>query len=30
MIVKRPILLGDGFVLVGLKEADWKTALGVE
>ncbi|NLA61277.1 MAG: arsenate reductase family protein [Firmicutes bacterium] len=28
MIVKRPILLGDGFVLVGFKEADWEPALG--
>ena len=23
MLVKRPILVGDGFVLVGFKEADW-------
>ena len=23
MLVKRPILIGDGFVLVGFKEADW-------
>jgi arsenate reductase len=30
MIVKRPILIGDGFVLVGFKETDWKTALGIE
>jgi len=30
MIVKRPILIGDGFVLVGFKEADWKTVLGIE
>ena len=30
MIVKRPILIGDGFVLVGFREADWKAALGVE
>ena len=30
MIVKRPILIGDGFVLVGFKEADWKAALGIE
>lgn len=28
MLVKRPILVGDGFVLVGFKEADWKAALG--
>ena len=24
MLVKRPILVGDGFVLVGFKEAEWK------
>jgi len=29
MLVKRPILIGDGFVLVGFKEADWKAALGI-
>ena len=29
MLVKRPLLIGDGFVLVGFKEADWKSALGV-
>ena len=23
MLVKRPILIGDGFVLVGFKEAEW-------
>ena len=23
MLVKRPILVGDGFVLTGFKEADW-------
>ena len=28
MLVKRPILLGDGFVLVGFKEAEWSDALG--
>ena len=28
MLVKRPILVGDGFVLVGFKEDDWKNALG--
>ena len=28
MLVKRPLLIGDGFVLVGFKEADWKAALG--
>lgn len=29
MLVKRPILIGDGFVLVGFNEADWKTVLGI-
>ena len=24
MIVKRPILVGDDFVLVGFKESEWK------
>lgn len=24
MLVKRPILVGDNFVLVGFKEAEWK------
>lgn len=23
MLVKRPIVIGDGFVLVGFKESDW-------
>ena len=23
MLVKRPILIGEGFVLVGFKEAEW-------
>ena len=27
MLVKRPLLVGDGFVLVGFKEAEWSTAL---
>ena len=27
MLVKRPILVGDGFVLVGFKEAEWDAAL---
>ena len=27
MLVKRPILTGDGFVLVGFKEAEWDAAL---
>jgi arsenate reductase len=30
MLVKRPILIGDGFVLVGFKEAAWKATLGIE
>ena len=28
MLVKRPILVGDGFVLVGFKEAEWTEKLG--
>ena len=28
MLVKRPILSGDDFVLVGFKEADWEATLG--
>jgi arsenate reductase len=27
MLVKRPILVGDGFVLVGFKEAEWAEKL---
>ena len=27
MLVKRPMLVGDGFVLVGFKEADWAEKL---
>ncbi len=27
MLVKRPILVGDDFVLVGFKEAEWKMKL---
>lgn len=27
MLVKRPIVVGDGFVLVGFKEADWQENL---
>jgi arsenate reductase len=30
MLVKRPLLIGDSFVLVGFKEADWKAALGID
>ena len=29
MMVKRPILVGDGFVLVGFKENEWNAALNV-
>lgn len=28
MLVKRPIVVGDDFVLVGFKEADWEQRLG--
>ena len=28
MLVKRPLLIGDGFVLVGFKEAGWSATLG--
>lgn len=28
MLVKRPLLVGDGFVLTGFKEAEWEEALG--
>ena len=27
MLVKRPLLIGDDFVLVGFKEAEWKAKL---
>ncbi len=27
MLVKRPLLVGDGFVLVGFKEAEWEERL---
>ena len=27
MLVKRPILIGDGFVLTGFKESEWAAAL---
>lgn len=30
MLVKRPIVVGDDFVLVGFKEAEWAGTLGVE
>ena len=28
MLVKRPILVGEGFVLVGFREAEWEQKLG--
>ena len=28
MLVKRPILVGDGFMLVGFKESEWEAWLG--
>ena len=28
MLVKRPLLIGDGVVLVGFKEAEWAAVLG--
>lgn len=30
MLVKRPLLIGEDFVLPGFKAADWARALGVE
>ena len=27
MLVKRPVLVGDGFVLTGFKEAEWEAKL---
>ncbi|GAE89785.1 arsenate reductase family protein [Acetivibrio straminisolvens] len=30
MLVKRPLLIGDDFVLAGFKENDWKAACGIE
>lgn len=27
MLVKRPLLVGDGFVLTGFREEEWKTRL---
>ncbi|MBQ7465103.1 MAG: arsenate reductase family protein [Oscillospiraceae bacterium] len=29
MLVKRPLLVGDDFVLVGFKEAQWAETLGI-
>ena len=28
MLVRRPILVGEGFVLVGFREDEWEKALG--
>ena len=28
MLVKRPLLIGDSFVLVGFREAEWTERLG--
>ena len=28
MLVKRPLVVGDGFVLTGFREAEWEKALG--
>jgi len=28
-LIKRPLVLGDGFALVGFREDEWRTALGV-
>ena len=30
MLVKRPLLIGDDFVVPGFKEGEWKEKLGVE
>ena len=30
MLVKRPLLVGDDFVLTGFKEEEWKEKLGNE
>ncbi|WP_024832029.1 arsenate reductase family protein [Ruminiclostridium josui] len=30
MLVKRPIFIGDNFVLVGFNETDWKAVLDIE
>ena len=27
MLVKRPLLIGDGFVLVGFRESEWSEKL---
>jgi len=28
-LIKRPLVIGDGFVLVGFREDEWRQALGV-
>ena len=28
MLVKRPLMIGDGFILVGFKEKEWEERLG--
>ena len=30
MLVERPILVGEGFVLVGFREAEWRSKLGLD
>ena len=30
MLVKRPVLVGDGFVLIGFKDSTWAEALGIK
>ncbi len=30
MLVKRPVLVGEGFVLTGFRPGEWAAALGVE
>lgn len=29
MLVKRPIIVADNFILVGFREAEWKATLGI-
>ena len=29
MLIKRPLMLGDGFALVGFREEEWREALGL-
>ncbi len=30
MLIKRPLLIGDDFVLVGFREPEWTAALGIK